>query len=284
MRTGIYVEHIYKVIMQRVSRYFPVLKILTLEDYEITTYERKGLFNDFPNIHSSWNNITPNQRCVNSGIESPKAILIGDSYSEILFSFMRESISEITFLHLRYIEYLPEIIDKANPDIIFIVYVERMSELAETNINLLASRVSEKETSEIVLPISIKDSKNQPFHFLDWVNGYEISNSKDIAIKDSSDSIMIEGWALDGLNNSVASRIIIEVGNEYIEADYSKERGSVSDYFEKQHYKYSGYSAYLNTQKVLEAGGFSVHVISADGTYQYEPQFFSVSKMVVDLF
>jgi len=128
---------------------------------------------------------------------------------------------------------------------------------------------------KIPLPPIKNDFQEKPFHWLDYINE-EIYAGKEIRIDVNSEYVSIEGWALDGINDTIASQVIIQIGAEYVMCEYGKARESVVNYFGKQQYLNSGYTANLNTKKVLDAGGFTVHVISADGTYQYEPQFFNV--------
>ena len=125
--------------------------------------------------------------------------------------------------------------------------------------------------------LPVKDAQNQPFHWLDLINGV-VNQSNKIYLDASSNFILVEGWALDGLNDSVASRVFIEVGNEYILANYGKERESVVDYYKKAYYINSGYHACLNAEKVIKAQKFTVHIISLDETYRYESQHFFVSR------
>jgi len=138
--------------------------------------------------------------------------------------------------------------------------------------------ITENEYSYTTLPIN-NNSQGKPFHWLDYINK-ELYTGNEINIDVNSEYISIEGWALDGINDTTASQVVIQVGEEYSLANYGKERESVVNYFEKPQYLNSGYTANLNTKKVLDAGGFSVHVISADETYQYEPRYYSVIGVI----
>jgi len=135
-----------------------------------------------------------------------------------------------------------------------------------------------KENVTLLL-LPVKNAQNKPVHWLDFINGggaYRKGNNFFIA--SSSNFITIEGWAVDGLNDSTASLVIIEVGNEYILANYGKKRESVVDFFKNANFLNSGYYAILNAKKVIDAHGFIVHIISADETYRYEPLYYYVHK------
>jgi len=66
------------------------------------------------------------------------------------------------------------------------------------------------------------------------------------------------------------------VGDQYYNATYGKERTSVVEFFQNEAYLNSGYTINLNTQELIDAGTVIIHVISADGSYQYPPCIYTV--------
>lgn len=90
------------------------------------------------------------------------------------------------------------------------------------------------------------------------------------------ESTWIAGWAIDPLAGTTASKVVLQVGEACCDAEYGEVRESVAAYFGSDDYLNSGYTAALNTRELIDAGKLVVHVVSADGTYQYAPQVYRV--------
>lgn len=68
-------------------------------------------------------------RLVNQDSNLPKLLLVGDSYYRLMLPYLKESFSEITFLHVADAEHLQTLVDKAQPDIVLVEIVERMVDM-----------------------------------------------------------------------------------------------------------------------------------------------------------
>lgn len=97
-----------------------------------------------------------------------------------------------------------------------------------------------------------------------------------VKVDTDRESTWIAGWAIDPLAGTTASKVVLQVGEACCDAEYGEARESVAAYFGSDDYLNSGYTAALNTRELIDAGKLVVHVVSADGTYQYAPQVYRV--------
>ncbi len=109
------------------------------------------------------------------------------------------------------------------------------------------------------------------FHNLDRLGDIH-AEGYNVNVDQTKEVTVVEGWALDPLADSTASGVIIQIGDQYYEAEYGKERDTVAEYFQNESYLKCGYLLEVNTQELLSAGSMKVHVISSDGMYQYPPE------------
>lgn len=109
------------------------------------------------------------------------------------------------------------------------------------------------------------------FHNLDRLGDIH-AEGYTVNVDQTKETTVVEGWALDPLANSTASGVTIQIGDQYYEAEYGKERDTVAEYFQNDSYLKCGYLLEVNTQELLVAGSMKVHVISSDGAYQYPPE------------
>lgn len=113
-------------------------------------------------------------------------------------------------------------------------------------------------------------SESQGFHYLDICNDAVVPDG-DNSLLFAKDRYQLEGWAIDPDARTTASAVYVQVGNDYYQAKYGKERASVAEFFNEDNYVHCGYTVTLDADKVNQAGCIMVHVISGDGTYRYSP-------------
>ena len=233
--------------------------------YERTAIKNSEFFdgffdNEYYTSQDPWRSY---QYYENINQDLPKAIIVGDSYTWMfMLENIAESFSELIFILINDVVYLDTLIGMISPDVVIFSCLDLS----------LWSCAFSYNCSEITLP---KNTLDHTWSSLDIVNN-EVITSKSFSIDSSLHYFRIAGWALDAINDTLASQVIIQVGDEYILATYGKKLEYVADYFDKQQFLNSGWYAVLNTKKVLDAGGFFVHVITADGSYKYEPQQYHV--------
>lgn len=146
----------YQNFMREVKKYFPNIKVVDESDFIINEYpidekylgilqsdevlyefvpnaasknitEDIEFFNDFPNLYYEGRPEVIKKRFINPDKQLPKAVFCGDSMAyDYLFPFLRESFSELTFVHTNEFDKAKDLIEKADPDIILYECVERM--------------------------------------------------------------------------------------------------------------------------------------------------------------
>jgi len=66
---------------------------------------------------------------------------VGDSYTLKMFDDLAETFSEMTFLHIVDMQYLPEMLDDLQPDYVVFEWVERQFDNQNYNMWLTASKI-----------------------------------------------------------------------------------------------------------------------------------------------
>lgn len=215
----------------------------------------------------------------NDDASLPSLLFIGDSYSQKLFEFIPQSFSRVMFAHSADLAMLPRILDIESFDIVIIESAERMLDyeftLLESCADNIERHVDATALAKMIENIRICEYTEWGYNYIDYC-GYFGTESNTITVIASEATSFMEGWALDPLALSTAGSVIVQVGDQYYTAEYGKERTSVVDYFQNEAYLNSGYTISLNTQELLDAGVVVIHVISADGSYQYPPCIYTV--------
>ncbi|URN95424.1 MAG: hypothetical protein NAG76_03955 [Candidatus Pristimantibacillus lignocellulolyticus] len=279
----------YLELMKHVQKYFPNVNILSFEDYNISTYENEikvynaisfketdygfnmknesnsvqsvGLFNDISLIN---NNVS--YRFDNNNKELPKALVIGDSYIYgLLIPELAESFSEFTFIHSDNIDKLEGLVSLTNPDIVIFENVERMFD------HTMNIHMNSKEKYTDYEVYSNLPSKGESSMYLDHFSNESVQEQGVLQIDKTKEVVSLNGWALDGINNSTADSMYLHVGDKYYPAIYGTPHEGVSTYFQNSELLNSGFSFTVNAQDLIEAGEFSFIIISQDKSYQYSP-------------
>ena len=285
----------YSGLMKRVKEHIPNINILTLDDFNITPFEKetsmfgvknlkeidynfdlKGGFNavsdktffeqsGFPSISKDqWKSYN---HYINIDKSLPKALIVGDSFTWMyLLPNIAESFSELTYIHYLDAENFSNLVNYFNPDIVIYATLENdFSGIMNVSSDILTGYDSFAQ-----LPV---DAPPQEFGlmWLDYCNKIPLKKQGEITINPSQPLVTISGWALDPKNNSTADSIYLKVGNKYYKGIYGIERTSVTDYFKNNNLTYCGFSFYINTEDLIKAGKFSFFIISKDKTYQYGP-------------
>lgn len=297
----------YESIIKMLSALGMNVSCIPLEDCEITTSEYQTIFNETLPISETWYTIT-NKRSstihlqrehmdsfpfltfnkdpdnykryyVNDNQTLPSLLFIGDSYSQKLFEFIPQSFSRVMFIHTADLPNIPQILDIESFDAVVIEFAERMfdyerAEMEACHSNILQEKTWKEMASKVeATPIIVYGEWG--YHFTDYL-GTTPSNGNVLTVNSGDATSYMEGWAIDPLADAAASGVVIQVGDQYYTADYGKARDSVSNYFQNDAYLHSGYTINLNTQELMVAGRLTVHVLSADGTYQYPPCIYTI--------
>lgn len=146
----------YQNFMREIKKYFPDINIVDENDFNIGEYssdekylgiiksdeilyefvsntppenitEDLAFFDDFPELYYEGRPEVMKKRFINPNSNLPKAVFCGDSMAyDYLFPFLKESFSELTFVHINEFDKAKDLIEKADPDIIIYECVERM--------------------------------------------------------------------------------------------------------------------------------------------------------------
>ena len=289
---GAYIGYIQ--IMQGIKKHIPDIKMLEKEDFIITPFEREiTIAGELHTTETDYDFQLKTQRTAvsdksffdrigftsndpwrsynyykNSDERLPKAVIVGDSYTWMfMLDNLAESFSELVFLHYYDINNTDMICDIIDADI---VVLAGLTETVYTGVNIF--QIIDEDS------ITTVKKTNQPYQYLDFVNGEILGSTNNITVSNNISHIELEGWAVDCLANDTASKVMVQVGNEYYEANYGKPRESVVIYFQNDGWLNSGYTITLNAKEVIEAGKISIHVISQDGSYQYPPVRYTITQ------
>ena len=211
----------------------------------------------------------------------PSLLFIGDSYSPYLMEYFASSFSRTMFLHNADLTYLPNVLAQESFDVLIFERAERMLPWGygqHHELSTLLDSLQESGAAEETLNLLAVDYADWGFHCLDFCNGVS-ADGLTVTVPSNREQLCLNGWALDPLAGSTASSVVVQVGDQFYEASYGHAKQSVADYFQYGNYLYSGYTAILPTEDVIEAGSFTIHVISADGTYRYPPQTYHIEVL-----
>lgn len=290
----------YVEIIERVSAAGLDVECIPLDECVIATSQYDAMFNETVPISETWYTIS-NEKSgtvhlqrehldnfpfltfnkdpdnykryyVNDDQSLPSLLFIGDSYSQKLFEFVPQSFSRVMFIHSADLPTLPKILDQESFDVVVIESAERMLHFEFALFEACMDNIQREEEHAVLLErmnsLPIADHDEWGYQFVDYI-GTTPSDGNVLTVNAGDATSYMEGWALDPLAGSVASNVVIQVGDRYYDAEYGKARDSVSSYFQNDAYLNSGYTINLNTQELIEAGQVAVHVISSDGSYQY---------------
>lgn len=204
----------------------------------------------------------------NNDASLPKAVIVGDSFTWMFqLDSLAQSFSELVFIHHNDLGELNLLISQLQPDVVIGAF------LSSAIWSTYSWEPAETNTLSGILPVA--DYSEWGYQFIDYI-GTTTSNGSVLTVNSGDATSFMEGWAIDPLAGTTASSVVIQVGGQYYSADYGKERDSVSTYFQNEAYLHSGYTINLNTQELIAAGRITVHVLSADGTYQYPPSIYAI--------
>ena len=116
-------------------------------DYQITTGKEGNWRDDsafldrFPYLTYAQDPYDWKVRRMNEDTTKPTLLFVGDSYSLRMFDYLAETFSEMTFLHIVDMQYLPELLDELRPDYVVFEWVERQFDNQNNNMWATASKI-----------------------------------------------------------------------------------------------------------------------------------------------
>lgn len=108
---------------------------------------------------------------------------------------------------------------------------------------------------------------------LDAYNGENIGNADSFAIQGDATQIELVGWAADFKSRQPLSALYLQVGDRVIQCNYGIERTSVSDHYQDDNLKNTGFSVTFPAFYLCEGevDQLLFTQVGTDGTYRYEP-------------
>lgn len=108
---------------------------------------------------------------------------------------------------------------------------------------------------------------------LDTYNGINIGNADSFSIQGDAMQVELIGWAADFKTRQPLSALYLQVGDQVIQCNYGIERTSVSDHYQDDNLKNTGFS--VTFPELYLCGGEVDQLVfiqvGADGAYRYEP-------------
>lgn len=279
----------YLELMNKVKKYYPNVKILSWEDYNITKYNRKTkIYNSISFSEEDYGlnytkqptsvrtyglldnlNLTYSNEAYtysNSNKALPKALIVGDSYFYgFLIPQFAESFSELTFIHADNIDRLQSFVDLVHPDIVIYENVERMWD------HTMGILENSKELMVDYSEFSHLPKLGNPDVWIDYFNNQPVSEQNKFVINNSSETVNIIGWALDKENNKVAGGVFLKVGDKYYAGNYGIPREEVAATYNNSSLTESGFTFNIKTSELIEQKQVSLIVISNDLSHQFSP-------------
>ena len=144
----------FEAICEALNRHYGnEIRYTPLADCKVESFENTGLFNGAVEISETDYRITSGSadgwvddsayldrfgyltyasdpgswkvRRLNPASSNPTLLYVGDSYTQKMFDDLAETFSEMTFLHILDMQYLPEMLDELQPDYVVLEWVER---------------------------------------------------------------------------------------------------------------------------------------------------------------
>ena len=279
----------YLELMERVKKYFPEIKVLSWEDFDIQQYQRTfSLYNSISfsendyqftlkkgptsyktdgylnNLNLSHGDLSVTYENTNKSL--PKILILGDSYLyEFLTPHLAESFSELTFIYTDNLNNFQSYIDTFTPDIVVYENVERMF------LSSMELLTNSRESFVNYSSLRDNDIVQSPSMWLDYANNQIVSSQEKINIDTNSKMINLNGWAIDSKAGQVAGDVYLKVGDKYYYGSYGLPRPSVSTSFNDSNLMNSGFSFNIKTEDLISVQEVSFIIISNDKTYQYTP-------------
>ncbi len=128
------------------------------------------------------------------------------------------------------------------------------------------------------IPESVLASQQVSYNgmFLDLVNDVDLNINGSIPGEinpqyyQNSDTVSLIGWAADFNVNKPLSKLYLKIGERTIECRYGLERGSVSDFFQNQDLKMTGFEVSFPKEYLDGVDKLEFIQVGNDGTYRFE--------------
>lgn len=204
----------------------------------------------------------------NLNLEGPKLLLLIDSTFMRGAAFLSLVSSEVTVLDIRSmgeVPYVQQALDEKRYDAVIICAIDYWSRSFSVDCELPALPEESAQTADYWIGTN--------GICLDTYNGENIGNADSFAIQGDATQIELVGWAADFKSRQPLSALYLQVGDRVIQCNYGIERTSVSDHYQDENLKNTGFSVTFPAFYLCggEVDQLSFVQVGTDGTYRYEP-------------
>lgn len=116
--------------------------------------------------------------------------------------------------------------------------------------------------------------------WLDYVNNNLVDNQGEISssLYMNSEALTLVGWAADFNAYMPLSALYLKIGDRIVQCDYGIERTSVSDYFQNENLKMTGFSVTIPKSLIDSADKLEFIQVGYDGSYRFESVEYKLTK------
>ena len=206
--------------------------------------------------------------------EGPKLLVIADSTFMRSTAFLSLVSGEVTVLDIRSMgetPYVQQALDEKRYDAVVICATDYWSRSFSVDCELPALPEEPAQTADYWIGTN--------GICLDSCNGESTGNADSFAIQRDAKQVELVGWAADFKTRQPLSALYLQVGERVIQCGYGIERTSVSDHYQDDNLKNTGFSVTFPAFYLREGAVDQLLFIQVgtDGTYRYEPVRYSVS-------
>lgn len=223
------------------------------DPYWVTNYGQ------WPTLYYMYDNL----KCQNA----PKLLVLCDSMFMRSNTFLALNSSHLTVLDPRYIngnEYVIECLLDYDYDAVIICHTDYF------NNNLFLS--------DVVLPQNVLPNNEISYKgmWLDNINTTDLNSSEYTqgeifkSMYQDSQTVFLNGWAADFNVYMPLSALYIQVGDKRIKCQYGIERTSVSDYFQNENLKMTGFNVTFPKNYLDNVDKIEFIQVGNDGAYSFE--------------
>lgn len=243
------------------------------ENVMLNGYENAPTISQYTYWVTNYGHFTsPNYYYINkkAAVNSPNLLIISDSVFMRGTSYLALACGKLTVLDPRFFagtEYVAQELAMEQYDAIIVIGAS-------------PDAYDLRFLSQIRLPDLPEESAQTADYWigkngicLDTYNGMNIGNADSFSIQGDAAQVELWGWAADFKTRQPLSALYLQIGDRVIQCNYGIERISVSDHYQDDNLKNTGFSVtfpafYLREGAVEQ---LSFIQVGADGTYHYEP-------------
>lgn len=107
-------------------------------------------------------------------------------------------------------------------------------------------------------------------NFADFNSGSYAHNEIPRSAYQDSNTVSLWGWAADFKVNKPLSALYLKIGDNILQCQYGIERTSVSDYFQNENLKMTGFSVIIPKKYFESVNSIEFIQVGNDGTYRFE--------------